>query len=139
MNGLVIWGSHMNGWYHVCLWRMWLISLHIISCLYCIGYSCFLFLFRCLMNDIINIKFGSFIMAIVNYIFSDMSFILIPPVIFCTTSYFVCLGSYFLLIFSPSCACLSGVTVDETFTGYQQYLLVYSLDSQFFLLTSDFS
>ena len=78
-------------------------------------------------------------MAIVNYMFPDMSFILISPLIFCTTSYCVCLGSYFLLIFSPSCACLSGVPVDEIFPCYQQYLLGYSLDSQFFLLASDFS
>ena len=103
----------MHGWSHVCWWMMWCINLQIISCCSCIVHSYFLFIVWVLINDIIIIKFGWFIMAIVNDHFTDMSFNLFSPFIWCTISHFVCIGDQFWATFSPSWACLSGVTVDD--------------------------
>ena len=68
-----------------------------------------------------------------------MSFILIPILIWWTTSYCVCLVGWFLVPFSYSVASLSCVTIDDIFPRNQEYPFGSSFGKYLFLLNYYFS
>ena len=107
-------------------------------CLY-IWYSCFIFIFWCLMNDFICLKFLQFITASVRSILLGLSFTWFPFFIWCAPSHSVSIDGHFMVTFLTSCAIFSCVDVGELVPMWPEISLWIKFEKYLFLLISDFS
>ena len=93
--------SHINGWSIVFDGQC---STSTCKCFHVAPVSVitvFFFILWGLMNDVVCIKLCQFVAAIVRYLFPNLSFILLPIIIWYETSHGVYLGDCFLVPFPP--------------------------------------